>query len=119
VWENLRGQICLGSDEFVEDLALASASIAEIPRAQRLAARPPLSALVTDPKDAAGFALAYLATPSRRSPPPRHLLLNHQPARPCGPSAAPPQRDARWRDLAPSSLPTGGIMATWMWPKTP
>jgi hypothetical protein len=68
VCENLRGQICLGNDGFVEDLALASASIAEIPRAQRLAARPPLSALVTDPKDAAGIALAYLATPSRRSP---------------------------------------------------
>jgi hypothetical protein len=60
VWENLRGQICLGNDGFVEDLALESALIAEIPRAQRLAARPPLSALVTDSKDAPGIARAYL-----------------------------------------------------------
>jgi hypothetical protein len=58
VWEDLRGQICLGNDGFVEDLALASASIAEIPRAQRLAARPTLADIVTDSKDAAGIPRA-------------------------------------------------------------
>jgi DNA-binding MarR family transcriptional regulator len=64
VWENLRGQIYLGSDEFIEQHApgsgSASASLPEIPRVQRLVDRPTLDTVVTSSKDAAGVAKAYL-----------------------------------------------------------
>jgi REP element-mobilizing transposase RayT/DNA-binding MarR family transcriptional regulator len=61
VWENLRGQIYLGSDAFIEQHAPSgSASLPEIPRVQRLVDRPTLDAVVTSSKDAAGVAKAYL-----------------------------------------------------------
>jgi len=60
VWENLRGQIYLGSDAFIEEHAPELAPDREIPKTQVQVRRPPLSAFVTDPKDAAGIARAYL-----------------------------------------------------------
>jgi repressor LexA len=61
VWENLRGQIYLGSDAFIEQHAASgSASLPEIPRVQRLVDRPTLDTVVTSSKDAAGVARAYL-----------------------------------------------------------
>ena len=60
VWEDLRGQIYLGSDEFIEEHAPASAPDREIPKAQAGVRRPPLGTLITDSKDAAGIARAYL-----------------------------------------------------------
>ncbi len=60
VWENLRSQIYLGSDQFIEQHAPVSLATLEIPRAQRIASRPPLSAIVLDPKDGQGIAHAYL-----------------------------------------------------------
>jgi len=60
VWENVRGQISLGSNEFIEEHAPVGAATLEIPRAQRVASRPPLAAIVSSPKDAAGVARAYL-----------------------------------------------------------
>jgi hypothetical protein len=44
----------------LEDHAPALSPADEIPKAQLQARRPPLSSLVTDPKDAAGIARAYL-----------------------------------------------------------
>jgi hypothetical protein len=60
VWENLRGQIYLGSDEFIEQHASAGSSMNEIPRVQRLIGRPPLNATVNDVDDAASIARAYV-----------------------------------------------------------
>jgi hypothetical protein len=60
VWENLRGQIYLGSDAFIEQHAPVLSPAREIPKAQAQVRRPPLSVLVTDPKDAPGIASAYL-----------------------------------------------------------
>jgi REP element-mobilizing transposase RayT/DNA-binding MarR family transcriptional regulator len=61
VWENLRGQIYLGSDAFIEEHAPSgSASLPEIPRVQRLVDRPTLDTVVTSSKDATGVAKAYL-----------------------------------------------------------
>jgi hypothetical protein len=61
VWENLRGQIYLGSDAFIEQHAPSgSASLPEIPRVQRLVDRPTLDTVVTSSKDATGVAKAYL-----------------------------------------------------------
>jgi len=60
VWDNLRGQIYLGSDEFIEKHAPANSTALEIPRAQRIAGRHPLASIVSDPKDVAGVARAYL-----------------------------------------------------------
>jgi len=61
VWESLRGQIYLGSDEFIEQHAPSgSANLPEIPRVQRLVDRPTLDTVVTSSKDVAGVAKAYL-----------------------------------------------------------
>ena len=60
VWEDLRGQIYLGSEEFIEEHAPALSPAREIPEIQAQVRRPPLSVLVTDPKDTAGIAGAYL-----------------------------------------------------------
>ncbi len=60
VWENLRGQIYLGSDAFIEEHAPGLSPVREIPRTQVQVRRPPLAALVTDSRDAAGIARAYL-----------------------------------------------------------
>jgi DNA-binding MarR family transcriptional regulator len=61
VWENLRGQIYLGSAAFIEQHAPSgSASLPEIPRVQRLVDRPTLDTVVTNSKDVAGVAKAYL-----------------------------------------------------------
>lgn len=59
VWENLRGQIYLGTDEFIEQHATGS-DLTEIPRAQRLAGRPTLSDIVANADDAIGVARAYV-----------------------------------------------------------
>ncbi len=60
VWEDLRGQIYLGGDAFIEEHAPGLASVREIPSGQLAIHRPPLPALVTDPKDAAAIARAYV-----------------------------------------------------------
>jgi len=60
VWKNLRGQIYLGSNEFVEEHApRENQRLREIPRAQRLVDRPALGSIVKTAKDAAGVAKAY------------------------------------------------------------
>jgi putative transposase len=62
VWESLRGQIYLGSDEFIEDHAAeGTAKLREVPKAQRLVSRPPLAAIVSDAKDSSDIAQAYTA----------------------------------------------------------
>jgi len=58
--ENLRGQTCLGSDEFFEQHVPADSTTLEIPRAQRPATRPPLPAIVSSSEDAPGIARAYI-----------------------------------------------------------
>ncbi|MCE5204037.1 MAG: transposase [Actinomycetia bacterium] len=60
VWEDLRGQIYLGSDQFIEQHAPVNSDTLEIPRAQRTAGRPPLASIVYDSQDVAGVARAYL-----------------------------------------------------------
>jgi REP element-mobilizing transposase RayT/Trp operon repressor len=60
VWENLRGQIYLGSSAFIEEHAPAAAVAREIPRAQQSVSRPALAAIITDSKDTPGIARAYL-----------------------------------------------------------
>jgi putative transposase len=59
VWENLRGQIYLGCDEFIKQHAPASSRMNEVPRAQRLIGRPPLDSIVNDARDEANIARAY------------------------------------------------------------
>jgi len=59
VWGDLRGQIYLGSDGFVERHApRENQRLREIPRAQRLVDRPTLGSIVKNAKDAAGAAKA-------------------------------------------------------------
>ncbi len=60
VWEHLRGQIYLGSDTFIEEHAPELPPVREIPKTQVQVRRPPLSAIVADPKDAASIARAYI-----------------------------------------------------------
>jgi len=60
VWENVRGQVYLGCDAFIEEHAPALLPAGEIPRAQVQVTRPPLSALVTDPQDVDAIAHTYL-----------------------------------------------------------
>ncbi len=57
-WEQLRGQIYLGDDEFVKRHAQAPAELTEVPRAQRLAMRPPLEEIFRTGGSQA-IALAY------------------------------------------------------------
>jgi len=60
VWENLRGQVYLGSDEFIEQHAPeGSAEFREIPRAQRFVDRPPLGDIVRESTDGKAIASAY------------------------------------------------------------
>jgi REP element-mobilizing transposase RayT len=52
VWEELKGQILLGDDDFVKKLGSVlepQGAVREIPRIQRLAARPDLETLLTEP----------------------------------------------------------------------
>ncbi|MEW5825575.1 MAG: addiction module toxin RelE [Candidatus Bipolaricaulota bacterium] len=60
VWENLRGQVYLGSDAFIEEHTPPRTAFSEIPRDQLVAGRPALIAIVSNPDDAAGIARAYL-----------------------------------------------------------
>jgi putative transposase len=60
VWENLRGQIYLGGDAFIEEHAAELAPVREIPKGQLAVLRPPLAALVDDPNNAAAIARAYI-----------------------------------------------------------
>ncbi len=57
-WEQLRGQIYLGDDEFVKRHAQAPAELTEVPRAQRLAVRPPLEEIFRT-GGSQSIALAY------------------------------------------------------------
>jgi hypothetical protein len=69
VWENLRGQIYLGSASFIEEHAPGLAPVREIPNAQLETRQPPLSAVVTSAKDGPGIARTWsIATRSKRSP---------------------------------------------------
>ena len=58
-WEELKGQIYLGSDEFVERHSKGKEDIAEVPRAQRRAVRPSLPKIVSQ-SGSKGVAEAYL-----------------------------------------------------------
>jgi len=60
VWENLRGQVYLGSDTFIEEHTPPRTALSEIPRDQLVAGRPALIDIVSEPDDAAGIARAYL-----------------------------------------------------------
>jgi len=60
VWEDLRGQVYLGSDTFIEEHTPPRTALSEIPRDQLVAGRPALIDIVSDPDDAAGIARAYL-----------------------------------------------------------
>jgi REP element-mobilizing transposase RayT len=60
VWQNLRGQVYLGSDAFIEEHAPPRAAVSEVPRPQLVVGRPALPDIVTEPDDAAGIANAYL-----------------------------------------------------------
>jgi putative transposase len=60
VWENLRGQVYLGSDAFIEEHTPPRTDLSEIPRSQLVAGRPALLDIVSDPDDVAGIAHAYL-----------------------------------------------------------
>jgi len=56
-WDDLRGQVLLGSDSFVERLEPAlrdKSEVAEVPRRQRLAGRPALASLLPRPSGGAG-----------------------------------------------------------------
>lgn len=57
-WAALRGQIYLGSERFVERLTKGVKNLAEVPRAQWRAVRPPLAAILHK-RGAAGIAVAY------------------------------------------------------------
>lgn len=60
IWDSLRGQIYLGSDEFIAEHAPeGGAVLREVPRAQRLVDRPSLDDAVVDSKDTTGIAAAY------------------------------------------------------------
>jgi len=61
VWESLRGQIYLGSDEFVEQHApRESQQTREVPRVRRLVDWPAPDSIARTPKDAAGVPEAYI-----------------------------------------------------------
>lgn len=57
-WEQLRGQIYLGDEEFVKRHAQAPAEFTEVPRAQRLGVRPPLEEIFRT-EGSQSIALAY------------------------------------------------------------
>jgi len=60
VWENLRGQICFGNDEFIEShVPEGSGMLREIPRKQRLINRPPLEKVLTEEPASHAIAIAY------------------------------------------------------------
>jgi transposase len=56
-WEQLKGQIYLGSEEFIEQHS-AGKELKEIPRAQPRAVKPPLDRIFAKSKEA-GIAQAY------------------------------------------------------------
>ncbi len=58
-WEQLRGQLFLGSDTFVERMSGNRPPIPEIPLQHQRASRPPLDELLKDPPDSASIAQAY------------------------------------------------------------
>ena len=57
-WEDLKGQIYLGSEEFIERHSAADKNLKEIPRAQLRAAKPSLDRIFAKSKEA-GIAQAY------------------------------------------------------------
>lgn len=57
-WEDLRGQIYLGSERFIERLTKGVKKIPEVPRAQWRAVRPPLAEILHK-RGAAGIGIAY------------------------------------------------------------
>lgn len=60
VWENLRGQIYFGSDEFIEShVPEGSGMLREIPRKQRLINRPPLEKVLAEEPASHAIAIAY------------------------------------------------------------
>jgi len=58
-WENLRGQIYLGSDSFIDNLPQADDSLLEVPRQQRLVNRPSLLQLFTPDQNIDTIYRAY------------------------------------------------------------
>lgn len=59
-WEKLRGQIYYGSDEFIEQhVPEGSSAFREIPRAQRLANRPPIEDIFETTPEERAIAAAY------------------------------------------------------------
>ncbi|MEA1870736.1 MAG: transposase [Candidatus Bipolaricaulota bacterium] len=57
-WEDLKGQICLGTDAFVESLPRPS-ELKEVPRRQRLVSRPGLAEILRSTENNAAIAEAY------------------------------------------------------------
>jgi len=58
-WENLRGQIYLGSDSFIDNLPQADDSLLEVPSQQRLVSRPSLLELLTPDQNIDTIYRAY------------------------------------------------------------
>ncbi len=59
IWNNLRGQIYLGSDEFIVTLPQIERGLKEIPRVQRLADRPSLEEIFCGKVDPESISQAY------------------------------------------------------------
>ncbi|MCK4246618.1 transposase [Candidatus Bipolaricaulota bacterium] len=58
-WEQIRGQIYLGSDSFIDSLPQADDSLLEVPRQQRLVNRPSLLGLLTPDQNVDTIYRAY------------------------------------------------------------
>jgi len=60
IWENLRGQVFLGSEEFIrEHVPEESRLLVEVPREQRLVARPHLEAIFASQREDIAIAVAH------------------------------------------------------------
>jgi hypothetical protein len=58
-WDELKGQIYLGSDSFIASLPIAAPRMLEVPKRQRLVNRPSLSALFADDRNIDTIYQAY------------------------------------------------------------
>lgn len=80
VWEGLRGQVYLGSDEFVEEMQLLAQqadALAEVPRLQRRPAAKPLASYEAEhPRDVA-MALAYASGDHRMQAIAQHFGVHY------------------------------------------
>lgn len=58
-WEELKGQIYLGSDSFIASLSIADQRVLEVPKRQRLVNRPSLRDLFADDRSIETIYQAY------------------------------------------------------------